>query len=71
MDAAPTPPAPPTSDSVAAMFQNSSAKLASMPTIHGEVNLLLAELAAHQINNYIGRVLEIAGVPAESKGGHG
>jgi len=42
-----------------------------MPTIHGEVNLLLAELAAHQINNYIGRVLEIAGVPAESKGGHG
>ena len=65
---APTPAQPPTPESIAAMFANAGAKLESMPRITGEVNLLLAEIRAHEINARIADIYRIAGEP-ESAGG--
>ena len=58
----------PSGESVAAMFANAGAKLESMPRITGEVNLLLAEIRAHEINARIADIYRIAGEP-ESAGG--
>lgn len=66
----PTAPTPaqsaPTTESVAAMFAHLGKKLESMPRIHGEVNLLLAEIRAHEINARIMDIYRIAGEPEET-----